>query len=48
MERLSLQVYLGEERGYGFKVFADETRPHVAGCTPDGLRIAEGGLWMLP
>lgn len=37
-------VYLGEERGYGFKVFADETRPLLQGARLTTWELNEAGI----
>lgn len=37
-------VYLGEERGYGFKVFADETRPLLQGARLTAYELRKAGV----
>lgn len=37
-------VYLGEERGYGFKVFADETRPLLQGARLTAYELQRAGV----
>ena len=37
-------VYLGEERGYTFKVFADETRPLLQGARLTAWELKEAGV----
>lgn len=37
-------VYLGQERGYGFKVFADETRPLLQGARLTAYELRRGGV----
>lgn len=37
-------VYLGEERGYGFKVFADETRPLLQGARLTAYELQRAGI----
>lgn len=37
-------VYLGEERGYGFKVFADETRPLLQGARLTAYELSRAGV----
>lgn len=37
-------VYLGEERGYGFKVFADETRPLLQGARLTAYELSKAGV----
>ncbi len=37
-------VYLGEERGYGFKVFADETRPLLQGARLTAWELKRAGV----
>lgn len=37
-------VYLGEERGYGFKVFADETRPLLQGARLTAYELYRAGV----
>ena len=37
-------VYLGEERGYGFKVFADETRPLLQGARLTAYELQKVGV----
>ncbi|WP_289004072.1 S-methyl-5-thioribose-1-phosphate isomerase [uncultured Parabacteroides sp.] len=37
-------VYLGEERGYGFKVFADETRPLLQGARLTAYELHRAGV----
>jgi len=37
-------VYLGEERGYGFKVFADETRPLLQGARLTAYELMKAGV----
>jgi methylthioribose-1-phosphate isomerase len=37
-------IYLGEERGYGFKVFADETRPLLQGARLTTWELNEAGI----
>ena len=37
-------VYLGEERGYGFKVFADETRPLLQGARLTAYELQKAGV----
>ncbi|RHO75242.1 S-methyl-5-thioribose-1-phosphate isomerase [Parabacteroides sp. AF48-14] len=37
-------VYLGEERGYGFKVFADETRPLLQGARLTAYELHKAGV----
>lgn len=37
-------IYLGEERGYGFKVFADETRPLLQGARLTAYELQKAGV----
>lgn len=37
-------VHLGQERGYGFKVFADETRPLLQGARLTAWELAKSGV----
>ncbi len=37
-------IYLGNERGYNFKVFADETRPLLQGARLTAYELVEGGV----
>ncbi len=37
-------VYLGEERGYGFKVFTDETRPLLQGARLTAYELSRAGV----
>lgn len=37
-------VYLGQERGYGFKVFADETRPLLQGARLTAYELQQAGV----
>lgn len=37
-------IYLGEERGYGFKVFADETRPLLQGARLTAYELYRAGV----
>lgn len=37
-------IYLGEERGYGFKVFADETRPLLQGARLTAYELHKAGV----
>lgn len=37
-------IYLGEERGYGFKVFADETRPLLQGARLTAYELLKAGV----
>ncbi len=37
-------VYLGHERGYGFKVFADETRPLLQGARLTAWELMQAGI----
>lgn len=37
-------IYLGEERGYGFKVFADETRPLLQGARLTAYELSRAGV----
>ena len=37
-------VYLGEERGYSFKVFADETRPLLQGARLTAYELQKAGV----
>lgn len=37
-------VYLGEERGYGFRVFADETRPLLQGARLTAYELQKAGV----
>ena len=37
-------VYLGQERGYGFKVFADETRPLLQGARLTAYELHSAGV----
>lgn len=37
-------IYLGAERGYGFKVFADETRPLLQGARLTAWELLESGI----
>ena len=37
-------IYLGEERGYGFKVFADETRPLLQGARLTCWELQKAGV----
>lgn len=37
-------IYLGEEQGYGFKVFADETRPLLQGARLTSWELSKAGV----
>lgn len=37
-------IYLGQERGYGFKVFADETRPLLQGARLTAFELQASGV----
>lgn len=37
-------IYLGQERGYGFKVYADETRPLLQGARLTAWELTEAGV----
>lgn len=37
-------IYLGEERGYGFKIFADETRPLLQGARLTAYELHKAGI----
>ena len=37
-------IYLGQERGYGFKVFADETRPLLQGARLTAYELHSSGV----
>lgn len=37
-------IYLGQERGYGFKVFADETRPLMQGARLTAWELHQAGV----
>ncbi len=37
-------IHLGQERGYGFKVFADETRPLLQGARLTAWELAKAGV----
>ncbi|MDH6305403.1 methylthioribose-1-phosphate isomerase [Parabacteroides sp. PF5-5] len=37
-------IYLGQERGYGFKVFADETRPLLQGARLTAYELQQAGV----
>ena len=37
-------IHLGQEKGYGFKVFADETRPLLQGARLTSWELARGGV----
>jgi methylthioribose-1-phosphate isomerase len=37
-------IYLGQERGYNFKVFADETRPLLQGARLTTFELAQAGV----
>lgn len=37
-------IYLGQERGYGFKVFADETRPLLQGARLTSWELHKSGI----
>jgi methylthioribose-1-phosphate isomerase len=37
-------IYLGAERGYGFKVYADETRPLLQGARLTAWELSEAGI----
>lgn len=37
-------IYLGEEQGYGFKVFADETRPLLQGARLTAWELSKAGI----
>ncbi len=37
-------MYLGAERGYGFKVFADETRPLLQGVRLTAWELSQAGI----
>lgn len=37
-------IYLGKERGYGFKVFADETRPLLQGARLTAYELSRAGV----
>lgn len=37
-------IYLGQERGYGFKVFADETRPLLQGARLTAYELKRAGV----
>ena len=39
-------IYLGQERGYGFKVFADETRPLLQGARLTAYELQKAGVDM--
>ena len=37
-------MYLGQERGYGFRIFADETRPLLQGARLTAFELQEAGM----
>lgn len=37
-------IYLGQERGYGFSVYADETRPLLQGARLTAFELADAGV----
>lgn len=37
-------IYLGQERGYGFRVYADETRPFLQGARLTAYELREAGV----
>jgi methylthioribose-1-phosphate isomerase len=37
-------IYIGQEKGYSFKVFADETRPLLQGARITALELSEAGI----
>ena len=37
-------MYLGHERGYGFRIFADETRPLLQGARLTSFELSEAGM----
>ena len=37
-------MYLGQERGYGFRIYADETRPLLQGARLTAYELQESGL----
>jgi methylthioribose-1-phosphate isomerase len=37
-------MYLGHERGYGFKIFADETRPLLQGARLTSFELSKAGM----
>lgn len=37
-------IYVGQEQGYGFKVFADETRPLLQGARLTAFELMQGGV----
>jgi len=37
-------MYLGHERGWGFKIFADETRPYNQGARLTAFELSEAGM----
>ena len=37
-------IYLGQEKGYGFRVFADETRPLLQGARLTAYELASDGV----
>lgn len=37
-------MYLGQERGYGFRIFSDETRPLLQGARLTSFELKESGL----
>lgn len=37
-------IYLGQERGYGFRVFADETRPLLQGARLTAFELQQAGV----
>lgn len=37
-------MYLGHERGYGFRIFADETRPLLQGARLTSFELSEAGI----
>ena len=37
-------IYLGQERGYGFRVFADETRPLLQGARLTAYELQSAGV----
>lgn len=37
-------IYLGQERGYGFRVFADETRPLLQGARLTAFELSSSGV----
>ena len=37
-------IYLGQERGYHFRVFADETRPHIQGARLTAYELQSAGV----